>query len=301
MIRNVSFHVILLAALFAPLLPVQADNFCMDCIQRQIKRTWPNKMIYYQSDGVCCMTGCFGYAGYEMKEADRGYGCRTSEGDGVFVVGDYCNSGLEDLGCPNDTDPLPVFTPLKPKVQQPPSNPDENPESPIVVDIAGDGYRFTSATAGVRFDIRNSGVPVQIAWTRLGTENAFLALDRDGNGRIDSGAELFGNRTPLRSGNSAPNGFVALAELDGNGDEVIDARDAGWPDLLLWTDRNHDGMSTGDELEPVSGSRITAFETGYQAVGRQDQWGNEYRYVARFRTSAENAEKYYDIFFRTAE
>jgi hypothetical protein len=67
--------------------------------------------------------------------------------------------------------------------------------SPIIVDTNGKGFQLTSAQQGVRFDISGTGRPIQLAWTVPGSGNAFLALDRSGNGRIDNGKELFGNFT----------------------------------------------------------------------------------------------------------
>jgi len=67
--------------------------------------------------------------------------------------------------------------------------------SPIIVDTTGHGFHLTSAEDGVWFDIHADGHPVLISWTATGSGNAFLALDRNHNGRIDDGKELFGNIT----------------------------------------------------------------------------------------------------------
>ncbi len=171
--------------------------------------------------------------------------------------------------------------------------------SPILLDIAGQSYRLTSSSDGVLFDLRNEGLKRRIAWTRPGVENAFLALDRDGNGTIDSGAELFGNFTPLRSGQLAQHGFEALRELDENGDAIVDSSDFAWSLLVLWTDRNHDGFSTAGELTPISGSPVVALETNAGVIGRTDPWGNTFRYMAHahFATGyGESRRAYYDVF-----
>ena len=186
----------------------------------------------------------------------------------------------------------------------PPTEEIQHNGSPIVLDLGGNSYRLTSVADGVQFDLRNEGRRIQTAWTRLGVENAFLALDRNGNGVIDSGAELFGNYTPLRTGEVAQNGFQALAELDGNTDGVIDSSDSAWDVLLLWVDRNHDGHSTADELTAMPSSAVTSLETDYRAIGKRDQWGNTFRFAAHFRFGSNRAEPrraYYDVFFRTAE
>lgn len=88
-----------------------------------------------------------------------------------------------------------------------------NNSSPIIVDTTGHGFHLTSAGNGVFFDILGDGHPIQIAWTDADSGNAFLALDRNHNGVIDSGKELFGNVTE-QPNSAGPNGFLALAEFD---------------------------------------------------------------------------------------
>src|SRR5437016_10499809 len=110
--------------------------------------------------------------------------------------------------------------------------------SPIIIDTEGEGFLLTSAADGVIFDIRGDGHPVRIAWTAPGSHNAFLVLDRDGDGKISNGKELFGNFT-TQDPSKHHNGFLALAEFDepdqgGNSDGVIDEHDAIFPKLRSW-------------------------------------------------------------------
>ena len=132
--------------------------------------------------------------------------------------------------------------------------------SPIIVDTARDGYRLTSAANGVYFDVNADGTPERTAWTRRDSDDAFLAMDRNGNGRIDDGTELFGNYTPAyanRKDVTALNGFEALAFLQGSSygisrlDRRIDVGDAAFVRLLLWQDANHNGISEPEELTPL--------------------------------------------------
>jgi len=154
------------------------------------------------------------------------------------------------------------------------------------VDTAGDGFRLTGAPDGVWFDLDGDGIQELVAWTLPNSDDGWLAMDRNRNGQIDSGQELFGNRTPAYGGQSKPttaNGFLALAFLESPFygvsvfDQVIDARDAAYGLLLVWTDRNHNGLSEPEELQPLAKIGLSAVETSYKESKRRDQFGNEYR------------------------
>jgi hypothetical protein len=156
----------------------------------------------------------------------------------------------------------------------------QNCNSPIIINLSNGPYQLSGRNQPVSFDIDANGTLDRIGWTAAGAPMAFLALDRNGNGTIDSGAELFGNHTPLRSGVAA-NGFDALAQYDANGDGIIDGSDPIWPSLLLWTDLNHDGISQPSELALMSTSTVTAIGLDYHWTGRRDQSGNIFRYQSR--------------------
>jgi len=94
--------------------------------------------------------------------------------------------------------------------------------SPIVLDLDGNGIHLSSWEDGVQFDLACNGKPGPIAWTGRGESDAFLAMDRDGNGTVTSGCELFGSATP-QPAVEHPNGFNALRPYDSNGDSRIDS------------------------------------------------------------------------------
>jgi hypothetical protein len=159
------------------------------------------------------------------------------------------------------------------------------PGCPIVMDTTGRGYKLTSAADGVLFDLNADGITGLISWTDSQRDVAFLALDRNGNGRIDDGEELFGSFTPLEPGSAkrGMNGFDALAALEGSAygpsleDGIIDARDSAYSKLLLWIDRNHDGTAQSGELSTATSQGLIAIETQYRESKRRDRHGNEFR------------------------
>jgi hypothetical protein len=158
--------------------------------------------------------------------------------------------------------------------------------SPILVDVDGDGYELTSAEDGVLFDIDADGVLDRVAWTVAGKDDAWLAMDRNGNGRIDDGSELFGNFTPAYPNQRqqlSKNGFEALRFLEdpdygpSYADRVIDARDRIFGRLLLWCDRNHNGISEPDELTSLAAAGVASISTDYKLSQRRDRFGNLFR------------------------
>jgi hypothetical protein len=174
--------------------------------------------------------------------------------------------------------------------------------SPIIINFENGGDRFTGRNAPVLFDMAGNGYPRLMGWTAAGADEAFLWLDRNHNGKVTSGAELFGNFTPLQNGHRAKNGFEALLEFDANGDGVIDQQDPIWSRLMLWRDLNHNAVSEQNELASLAGSGVTAIDLHYHRSGRHDTWGNAFRYeslvsIANSSGHGIRRQPVYDIFF----
>ena len=154
--------------------------------------------------------------------------------------------------------------------------------SPIVIDVRGEGFHMTDLQHGVLFDFVGNGSMVKIAWTDPNFGNAWLALDRNGNGTIDDATELFGDLTPQPASNH-PNGYLALAEYDkpesgGNGDGFIDRSDRVYSQLRLWIDSNHNGVSERSELYTLDQLHVLRIALQYHGSRQRDQYGNLFRY-----------------------
>ena len=134
--------------------------------------------------------------------------------------------------------------------------------SPIVIDLNGDGIRTISidATSAV-FDLLNTGTAIRSGW--LSPQDGFLAWDRNGNGRIDSRAELFGG--------TAGEGFAQLRELDANLDGWLDASDPLYAKLVIWQDANSNKQTDAGELTTLAQRGIRRIDLAYT---NQTEWQN---------------------------
>jgi len=176
--------------------------------------------------------------------------------------------------------------------------------SPLVLDLDSDGLELTSLPEGVSFDLLGQG-PVQTAWMRDGAD-AFLVLDRNGNGRIDDGRELFGEAVGLDN-KSTLDGFEALSLVDdprhgGNADGRVTARDKLFSRLALWSDRNLDGVSQPGELRSLAQAKVSELDLGctYRPEA-SDRHGNQLSLQGQFRRSDGTVGALVDVFFLYAQ
>ena len=137
---------------------------------------------------------------------------------------------------------------------------------PMILDLDGDGIETMTAGQyqGALFDHNKDGIRTATGWVK--PDDGLLVLDRNGDGIINNGGELFGDSTLLADGSRAAHGYAALAELDSNGDGKVDAADEQFADLRVWRDLNSDGISTASELFTLEELGIASLDTAYKNI-----------------------------------
>ena len=155
---------------------------------------------------------------------------------------------------------------------------------PLTLDLDGDGLETTAiaATNPILFDHDGDGVKNGTGWVK--PDDGFLVLDKNGNGTIDNGRELFGDSTILtsgaRAGQNAIDGFDALTDLDslangGNADGKISNLDTQFANLRIWRDLNQDGISQTGELFTLASLNIASINVAKTAHSQTLSNGNQ--------------------------
>lgn len=191
-----------------------------------------------------------------------GYELQTTDGEKLDLKISNNTLGLHFSGGPDD-DPLPD-TPNQNTTQSTNEsttsstnqNPEEDFSSPLVLDLNHDSSLSTSLyDSTTYFDMDGDGFAEKTAWIQNG--DGLLALDLNGNAKIDNGTELFGNYTALQDGTNAQDAFEALLQYDENSDGIIDKNDTIYNNLKIWKD-NGDGISQSDELKTLDEVGVTS-------------------------------------------
>jgi len=179
---------------------------------------------------------------------------------------------------------------------------------PILINVGGGDFHLTNAGNGVMFDFFGRGTALQMSWTDGQSNDAWLVLDWNKNGKIDNGTEMFSNVTPERLPTNSPIGFKALEMFDGrefggNTDGVIDQRDPIFRQLRLWQDVNHNGISEPAELHTLPELGLESISLDYKESRRTDRWGNLFRYrVKVYGTHHSDLGRWaYDVILQSAK
>ena len=146
---------------------------------------------------------------------------------------------------------------------------------PLTLDLDGDGIETVGINTSnpILFDITATGIQQSVGW--VGADDGFLVRDLNGNGLIDSGAELFGDATQLAGGQTAADGFAALADLDANQDGVVNAADAAFASLRVWRDLDQDGVTDAGELLTLAALGITGLNVASTSHSQTLANGNQ--------------------------
>ena len=171
--------------------------------------------------------------------------------------------------------------------------------SPIVLDLDGNGVQTRSAADGVHFDLTGTGNGTgnsgqKVGWT--GDGDALLVRDRNGDGIINDGRELYGVATQNALGQRMGNGYAALASEDSNNDGKINAKDANFGELKLWVDANHDGKTDAGELKGLVEMGVVELNLDYAITARVDK-GNYIGMVSDFTKADGSRHEMADVWF----
>ncbi|WP_276617279.1 calcium-binding protein, partial [Pseudomonas syringae] len=182
----------------------------------------------------------------------------------------------------------------------------EDARSPLILDLDGDGVETISAKSNVYFDHDGNGFSESSGW--VGKDDGLLVWDKNKDGRISQGAELFGNNTVNSLGGKAANGFLALADLDENKDGIFDIKDFAYAELNVWVDKNSDGIVDAGELLTLEQAGVKSISTTYSEPGKVDANGdvpsgvidangNEHRQLGSYTRTDGSAAAIEDVWF----
>jgi hypothetical protein len=168
--------------------------------------------------------------------------------------------------------------------------------TPIALDLNGDGIRTLSIAAGVQFDIAADGTAAHTGW--VSKTDGLLVMDRNADGAINDGSELFGSSTTLLDGTKAKDGYAALSELDTNHDGMLSSADAGFAKLQVWVDVNSDGVSNADELKSLADLNISNISVVAERNISKDN-GNIVGLTSSYQTTDGASHAAADVWFVT--
>ena len=168
---------------------------------------------------------------------------------------------------------------------------------PLTLDLDGDGIETVSHNGykGALFDHDGDGIRTASGW--VDSDDGLLVVDRNGDGIINDGKELFGDSSVLKDGTKAAHGYAALVEYDSNGDGVVDAKDADFGKLRVWRDLNQDGVSQKEELFTLEEVGVQSLNVAYQDTNQNLGNGNRLAQEGSYTGKDGNVRKMGDLLF----
>ena len=166
---------------------------------------------------------------------------------------------------------------------------------PLTLDLDGDGIETVASNGhkGALFDHDKNGIRFATGW--VSKDDGFLVYDRNGDGVVNNGGELFGDNTLLKNGERATNGYQALADLDDNGDGKVDAADSAFAHLRVWRDLNQDGISQEGELLTLDEAKVKALNLANKNTDRDLGNGNSLAEEGTYTDSDGNEKQMGDL------
>jgi len=170
--------------------------------------------------------------------------------------------------------------------------------TPLVLDLNGDGVRTLGINAGVQFDLNANGTKEHVGW--VSSEDGLLAIDLNGNKTIDNGSELFGDSTLMPNGQKATDGFQALRAFDSNNDGVINSSDKIYAELKVWKDLNSNGITDDGELNSIEALGVESINLAATTVSKVDN-NNAINLTSTAVSKAGVSSEVSDVWFASTE
>lgn len=172
------------------------------------------------------------------------------------------------------------------------------PRSPLVFDLDHDGIE-TLGQEFVYFDHNGDGIANLTGW--VSGDDGFLVFDKDGNGLIETGNELFGDNYLKEDGSTASNGFDALSDLDSNQDGIFDINDNAFTQLKVWQDINQDGVSQDSELFTLDQAGVASVNLSATATNIDAGDGNTITFDSTYTNIQGETHQIVDVVFNESQ
>ena len=172
----------------------------------------------------------------------------------------------------------------------------KNYHTPLAIELYGEELLTTSVEDGVSFDMDGDGMAEQTAWLKKGS--GFLVWDKNGDGMVNDGTEMFGEATVMSDGKRAENGVEALKDLDSDNNNIINQYDELWGELRIWHDENSNGKTEEGELSLLSDWDIQSISLDFAEINLKDEADNKILFESEVVLENGERRKVADIDFQ---